>query len=105
MAGLSAIIIASGWAVCGWLTVGISLAGQQAIDWEEHPQFADKHYREDLGFAWALALLGPIGLLISFLASGFVENGFCWTRTGARELRERKCTRQPASHSLRFRLR
>jgi hypothetical protein len=53
---------------CAWLTYGIVFA------YAEHTHLA-LSLREHIGFACAMALFGPIGLVLSWCLSGCAEHG------------------------------
>lgn len=63
-----------GWILCGIPTYGISLGYFQ----REFPTIAEKGYRGNCGFALLIAIFGPIGLIVSFLSSGFAKHGLMW---------------------------
>ena len=67
------IIIIIGWLICSVLTYGITLAHLDG----ESPGL---DYVGDKGFAAVFSLLGPIGLLMSFLMSGFAHYGLKYKR-------------------------
>lgn len=65
------MIIITGWIICGIVTYGITFGHFQG----EWPTIAKKKYRQDMAFAVGFSFLGPIGLVLSFLMSGFAEHG------------------------------
>lgn len=60
-----------GWIVCGVLTYGITFAYFQ----KKYPIIARESYREDMGIAVFYGLLGPIGLFVILVSSGFAKYG------------------------------
>jgi hypothetical protein len=67
------IILPLLWIAPSPITAGICFAYFQA----KFPSIAKQDRREDLGFAWFLALLsGPVGLVVELFMSGFAEHGW-----------------------------
>ena len=64
--------LAIGWAVCGFLAYGRTLAYFQR-NW---PDIADKGRAADIYKACLMAVIGPIGLVIAMLLSD--SHGFMW---------------------------
>jgi len=63
------------WLVCAVLSSGITFAYYQ----DQYPIQAKEHIREDLATGVFIGLAGPIGLIMSFLLSGFAKHGIRWT--------------------------
>jgi len=61
------------WAVCGFITYGISFAYLQRTS---PPKMARDEYWEDMGFSMLWGLFGPVSLLIAFFLSGLAHKGF-----------------------------
>lgn len=68
------------WFGCGFVAYGAVFAHF----WHSYPMLQDKpgHCRSDMGFASSYIILGPIGLMVSFQASGFFYHGFKFTCHG-----------------------
>ena len=66
-----ATIIIVGYIISAILTYGITFAHFQG----EFPTLAEKNKKSDMGVACCFALLGPIGLITSFLSSDFAQHG------------------------------
>ena len=71
-----AILVPILWFLCGFIQAGISIADFQ----RSFPNIAVETYRNDVGLAIMLGLLGPVGLCISFLTSGFCKHGWSLRR-------------------------
>lgn len=56
------------WVVCGIVAVGIIVANTSSDGQDS--------YREDLAFGMLVGIFGPVGLLVSFLLSGFAKDGW-----------------------------
>ena len=62
------------WIVCGILGYGITLAYFQ----RKYPMTAQEAYEADCGFSAAIAITGPLGLIVALASSGWVRHGFQW---------------------------
>jgi hypothetical protein len=60
------------WILCGVPTYAISFAYWQG----KYATLAKESYWDDLIFSACFALLGPVGLFVSFFSSGFAKYGF-----------------------------
>ncbi len=63
--------IALGWAVCGFLAYGSTLAQDQL----EYPLIAEKERARDVRFACLTGLFGPISLIVCLMCD---RHGFMW---------------------------
>lgn len=70
------LIITVTWPICGFLTYGICLAYFQ----KKFPTLAYETYEEDCGLSLFFALTGHIGLIATYLMSGFAEHGLMFKR-------------------------
>lgn len=65
-----------GYILCAFLSYGMLFAHAQG----EFPSIAKQQYENDMGasilFGLVSGMLGPIGILISFLLTGFAKHGF-----------------------------
>ena len=68
------IILLTIWIVCGIITYSIAFAWFQG----ELPTLSERYYREDMGCAILVGILGPVALILVFLVSGLAEHGFKW---------------------------
>lgn len=70
------IFVLIGYLICSFLCYGMLFAAAQGM----FPQIAKVRYREDLGLSLAMGLtigmLGPIGVLLALLMTGFAKHGF-----------------------------
>lgn len=57
--------------VCGVLAYGIIFADLQ----RRLPKRGPDYYRRDLSYSVYIGILGPIGLTVSLIVSGFAEHG------------------------------
>lgn len=82
------IAIIAGYALCGIVAWG----GVMADFWFSYPilQSDDGRWRELSGRAAFFALLGPFGLLVSYLCSGFYRHGLIYRQPCAAPRRTRK---------------
>lgn len=67
-------LLIAGYVACGALAYAIAFADIQ----RRFPEQAAESYREDVGMSLFFGLLGPVGLLVTFLASGFAQRGLKW---------------------------
>ena len=75
------LIFALGWVACGVLSYGITLAyfqNEYSHLFDESEQ--DRFFGENVRFAISYSLFGPLSLLCSVLASGFVKHGLQYRR-------------------------
>ena len=65
-----------GYILCAFLSYGMLFAYVQG----NFPMIAEQQYSEDMGtsilFGLFSGMLGPIGVIISFLMTGFAKHGF-----------------------------
>ena len=65
-----------GYILCSFLSYGMLFAYIQ----RNFPSIAEQQYADDMGasilFGLVSGMLGPIGILISFLMTGFAKHGF-----------------------------
>ena len=70
------IFLLIGYLICSFLCYGMSFAAAQGM----FPQIAKAQYRDDLGFSLLVGLtagmLGPVGVLVVLLTTGFAKHGF-----------------------------
>lgn len=70
------IFLLIGYLVCSFLCYGMLFASAQGM----FPQIAEDQYREDLGWSLLMGLtagmLGPVGVLVVLLITGFAKHGF-----------------------------
>jgi ABC-type transporter Mla maintaining outer membrane lipid asymmetry permease subunit MlaE len=71
---LAVIALAVGWVVCGVMAYGITFGHFQ----NRWPELAEKERDIDIARAKSIAVTGPIGLVVSFFASGCCHWGFKW---------------------------
>lgn len=62
------------WAVCGILAYGLTLGYFQ----REFVVLGEKTRAGNVVLALLMFLIGPIGLIVAFLSSGFGHHGFRW---------------------------
>ena len=70
------IFVLIGYLICSFLCYGMLFASAQRM----FPQIAKDSYREDLGLSLLMGLtvgmLGPTGVLLVLLLTGFAKHGF-----------------------------
>ena len=64
---MTCVLEVLGWIACGMLAYGMTFAHFQ----RGYPSIAAKNRRQDVAYATFLGLLGPVGLFIALLHSGF----------------------------------
>lgn len=69
---MTAALIIAGWALCGFLSYGLTLAYHQ----REFTLIANRNRNRDRGFAFLTSLLGPLSLFVALLMCR--EHGFMW---------------------------
>ena len=68
-------LIVVAWLACGVLAFGITVA----YFWCAHPILQSRlKFREDCGAGGIFALMGPVGLLVALLCSGFAYRGLMY---------------------------
>ena len=72
-------LLAVVWVVSGVLTYGIAMAS----DWEDFPSLRSRReWNVSRGFALGAALLGPTGLVLMCLCTGFAQDGLRYRYPG-----------------------
>lgn len=70
------IFLLIGYLVCAFLCYGTLFAAAQGM----FPQIAKDQYRDDLGLSllmgFTAGMLGPVGVLVVLLITGFAKHGF-----------------------------
>lgn len=67
-------VIITSYGATGTMAYAITFAYFQ----REYPSLAERDYRKDKARGVAFAILGPVGLIVSYYASDFAEHGLKW---------------------------
>ncbi len=74
-------LVVIGWVVCGVLAYGV-----ESADWKWKAEHQWKNIkdtsRNNAGFMVFTAMLGPLGLFMSALATNFCQHGITWKSWG-----------------------
>ncbi len=73
------IVGIAGWALCGFLAYGRTLADFQRM----FPELADQDRNADRARAWFVALCGPLGLVVGLIGG---RHGWMWRLPPRHEL-------------------
>lgn len=72
------LLLGVAWVVTGGVAYGIALGAHRWETERAAPYLGPEWKRRDLLFSVFLGLLGPVGLVVAFLASGFARHGLRW---------------------------